>query len=177
MTNVSRAVLTAFAPIALGACATTGSSPSNQIAATGLFDATGTNVGEARFVREGDAVRMIVDVTALPAGAHGIHLHTTGSCEAPGFASAGGHLNPGKRQHGTMNPMGRHMGDLPNLEVASNGRGTLSVTLPGSADTVEADLFDADGTAVVVHADPDDYRTDPSGNSGGRIACGVVARG
>lgn len=177
MPPISRLALVALAPVVLAACATTGAAGSDQIAAAGLFNAQGTNVGEARFLRDGDAIRMIVEVTALPAGTHGIHLHTTGLCEAPGFTSAGGHLNPGKRQHGAMNPMGSHLGDLPNLEVATDGHGSLSMVLPGSAGAVEADLFDADGTAVVVHAGPDDYKSDPSGNSGGRIACGVVARG
>lgn len=161
----------------LAACATVGGPRSEQIAAAGLFSANGVSVGEARFVRTGSKLEMIVTANGLPAGPHGIHLHTTGRCDAPGFASAGGHLNPGGRQHGMNNPMGRHLGDLPNLEVASDGRGSLTVPLAGDAAVIEAQLFDADGTAVVIHASADDYRTDPSGNSGGRIACGVVARG
>lgn len=177
MPPITRLSLLALSPLALAACATTGAIESTQIAAAGLFDAKGANVGEARFLREGDTVRMVVDVTALPAGPHGIHLHTTGSCEAPGFTSAGGHLNPAKRQHGAMNPMGSHLGDLPNLQVTSSGHGHLSATLAGPAAEVEADLFDADGTAVVVHGGPDDYKSDPAGNAGARIACGVVARG
>ena len=105
-----------------------------------------------------------------------MHLHTTGSCDTPEFASAGSHLNPGNRQHGSANPAGSHLGDLPNLTIGSGGTGTVSATLPGTRDQVLAQTFDGDGTAIVVHAGPDDYRTDPSGNSGGRIACGVLTR-
>ena len=115
-------------------------------------------------------------MVGLSPGAHGVHLHTTGSCTAPDFASAGAHLNPGGHQHGTSNPAGPHLGDLPNITVGSAGTGTVSATLSGTREDVLARLFDADGTAVVVHANADDYRTDPSGNSGGRIACGVLTR-
>jgi Cu-Zn family superoxide dismutase len=100
-----------------------------------------------------------------------------GSCEGPAFTSAGGHLNPGARQHGTLNPAGSHTGDLPNLTVTSNGTGTLSAELSGTKAELEAALFDADGTALVIHAAADDYKTDPTGNSGARIACGVLKRG
>ena len=85
-------------------------------------------------------------------------------------------MNPSGHQHGTDNPNGSHMGDLPNLVISSNGTGTLSAVLRGTRSNVEAALFDADGTAIVIHADADDYRTDPTGNSGGRIACGVLSR-
>ncbi|WP_338467042.1 superoxide dismutase family protein [Novosphingobium sp. ZN18A2] len=159
------------------ACATIGGPRTEQVAAAGLLTANGTSVGEARFMRTGDRLEMLVSAYGLPPGPHGIHLHTTGSCVAPGFTSAGGHLNPGGSRHGMNNPRGRHLGDLPNLEVGHDGSGRLTVPLPGPADAIEADLFDADGTAVVIHAGPDDYRTDPSGNSGGRIACSVVSRG
>jgi Cu-Zn family superoxide dismutase len=109
-------------------------------------------------------------------GVHGVHLHMVGSCEAPDFESAGAHLNPEGREHGTQNPAGAHLGDLPNVTIGRSGAGTVSVTLPGSRDAVLSRLFDADGTAVVVHASPDDYRSDPSGNSGARVACGVLTR-
>lgn len=101
----------------------------------------------------------------------------TGRCEGPAFTSAGGHLNPGEKQHGTLNPAGSHTGDLPNLNIVSNGAGTLSVELSGTRAELEAALFDADGTALVIHATADDYKTDPTGNSGARIACGVLTRG
>ena len=99
-----------------------------------------------------------------------------GACEAPGFESAGGHLNPEMRQHGMQNPAGPHLGDLPNVTTDRAGVGAVSAALPGTRDAVLSRLFDADGTAIVVHASADDYRTDPSGNSGSRIACGVLSR-
>jgi len=97
-----------------------------------------------------------------------LHLHAVGRCEGPKFDSAGPHWNPAGRQHGHLNPAGSHLGDLPNLTVSANGRGALNFLVRGG-------LVDADGTALVIHAKPDDYRTDPSGSSGDRIACAVLA--
>lgn len=105
-----------------------------------------------------------------------MHLHAVGKCEAPAFASAGGHLNPGSRQHGVDNPHGAHLGDLPNLLADTSDAGSLTATLHKTIPDLLAQLFDADDTAVVIHASADDYRTDPSGNSGSRIACGVFTR-
>jgi Cu-Zn family superoxide dismutase len=111
---------------------------------------------------------LTIQGAGLPPGDHGLHLHEKGLCEGPAFASAGGHWNPTARKHGRDNPAGAHLGDLPNLGVAATRNGTASFTLPPGAR-------DADGTALVIHAKPDDYRTDPSGNSGNRIACAVIA--
>jgi Cu-Zn family superoxide dismutase len=116
------------------------------------------------------------NVSGQASGEHGIHLHTTGKCEAPGFTSAGGHLNPTEHQHGSLNPAGPHVGDLPNIIVGPDGNGMIESRLTGTAADILANLFDADGTAIVLHAGPDDYKTDPSGNSGGRIACGALLR-
>ena len=132
--------------------------------------------GTAQLLASGAQVNISVAAIGVSPGAHGVHLHMTGSCEAPDFTSAGGHLNPDGRQHGHENPAGAHLGDLPNLTTGNAGAGTVSATLRGSREEVLARLFDADGTAVVVHASADDYRTDPSGNSGARIACGVLTR-
>ena len=97
---------------------------------------------------------------------------------SPVFESAGDHFNPTKAQHGSANPRGPHAGDLPNITIDANGRGHLEATLKRvSIETGARSLFDADGSAIVIHADPDDLRTDPSGNSGARIACGVIVRG
>ena len=112
----------------------------------------------------------MVDASGLTRGVHGVHIHETGKCEGPAFASAGAHWNPTMKMHGRDNPMGAHEGDLPNLMIGTDGRGSISIDVPGTS----AQLLDADGAAVVIHADPDDYKTDPSGNSGGRIACGVL---
>lgn len=108
----------------------------------------------------------------LPAGTHGIHLHMTGKCEPPRFDSAGPHFNPANKKHGTDNPDGPHQGDLPNVEVAAGGALNQVLNVPGL--TMEQ-LADADGTALVIHAKPDDNKTDPSGESGDRIACALVA--
>ncbi len=146
-------------PVAGGAAAT-----------AALRTAAGEDAGRATATEVAGGVRFTVDVKGMPAGAHGAHVHTTGRCDAPGFETAGGHWNPTGMKHGTMNPQGPHQGDIPNLIVDSGGRGTVAATVPGAT---MAGLLDADGAAFVVHAGPDDLKTDPSGNSGGRIACGV----
>ena len=135
-----------------------------------LHDASGAEVGHATATTVAGGVRFTADLHGLPAGTHGIHIHTVGLCDAPGFTTAGGHWNPTGMKHGSMNPQGPHEGDLPNLIVGNDGRGTVALVVPGAAI---ATLLDADGAAIVVHAGADDLMTDPSGNSGGRIACGV----
>ncbi len=116
-------------------------------------------------------------LTGLPPGERAIHIHAVGQCEAPGFTSAGPHWNPADRQHGTENPQGPHHGDMPNITVGADS--TVSVQVTTTAGTLRQTdaLLDADGAAVVIHAGADDYRTDPSGNAGDRIACGVVGAG
>lgn len=146
------------------------------VAAATLRGADGAPKGTASLISNGATLNLALSVSGLPAGQHGAHLHTVGSCDAPAFTTAGAHLNPHGKQHGTQNPQGSHLGDLPNLVVAADGTGSLTIPLVGTAAGVEALLFDADGTSIVVHAGPDDYLTDPSGNSGGRIACGVLTR-
>lgn len=141
-----------------------------------LRDPEGTTLARATLSQEGGGVRLVLAAAGLPAGTYGAHIHMTGRCDAPDFASAGDHWNPTHRQHGRDNPQGAHMGDLPNLTVAADGTGEVSfdiagATLRGSDGDA---VLDADGAAVIVHAGPDDYRTDPSGNSGARIACGVI---
>lgn len=105
---------------------------------------------------------------------HGLHLHAVGTCQGPKFESAGPHWNPDNKQHGTENPQGPHKGDLPNVTVAADGTLAQTLTLAG---VNMAELRDADGTALVLHAQADDNKTDPSGNSGDRIACAVIAAG
>src|SRR4029453_4944602 len=112
--------------------------------------------------RAGDGIVLKLKVSGLAPGFHGTHLHTTGACDGPAFTSAGAHLNPHGKMHGSENPQGSHMADLPNIMVWPGGSGEFSAPLSGSAPELEAFLFDADGTAIVIHASADDYRTDPS---------------
>lgn len=146
--------------------------PNGAGATATLHTADGAEVGTAMAMEVAGGLRYTLDVRGLPAGTHGAHVHTVGRCDAPDFTTAGGHWNPTAAKHGSMNPAGPHEGDLPNLLIGSDGRGTLGVTIPGG--TI-ATLLDTDGAAIVVHAGPDDLMTDPAGNSGGRIACGVFA--
>jgi superoxide dismutase, Cu-Zn family len=141
-----------------------------------ITDAQGKMVGVAALSAiKGDGVRIVVTVNGLMPGMHGIHIHTVGKCEGPAFASAGGHFNPTMKMHGKDNPMGPHAGDLLNITVDAKGhaKATLvasGVTLGPGANS----LFHDGGTALVIHATADDYKTDPAGNSGARIACGVI---
>src|SRR5262245_16528479 len=150
----------------------------DPVAVAQLKDANGKTVGRAVFVQDDGSVSVIVDITELPPGQKGVHVHTVGRCEPPTFESAGEHLNPTGAQHGSANPRGPHTGDLPNISIDSAGRGHLEFTLRRvSVEAGSRSLFDADGSSVVIHADPDDLRTDPDGKSGARIACGVIRRG
>ena len=120
---------------------------------------------------------MNISGVGMPAGVHGIHLHEKGLCEGPKFESAGGHWNPTAKKHGRDNPEGAHAGDLANLTVAADGTASVSIPVAGAKmSSGEMMLADADGTALVIHAKADDYKTDPSGASGDRIACAVVAK-
>jgi superoxide dismutase, Cu-Zn family len=174
-----RKTMTAATVMALGlvGCADkvdTGAPVAGAIMATAaLRTAAGTDAGRATATDVEGGLRFTLDVRNVPAGTHGAHVHTTGRCDPPAFESAGPHWNPNAAQHGTMNPQGPHTGDLPNLIVGNDGRGTIAITVPGAT---MAGLLDADGSAMMIHAGADDLRTDPSGNSGGRIVCGVFQR-
>jgi len=136
-----------------------------------LMKADGTAVGAATAMAvEGGRVAVAVSVYGMTPGKHGVHVHTVGAC-TPTFAAAGGHWNPGSMTHGLNDPAGQHAGDMPNVEVGADGTGTLTYTLAPGATL--AGMLDADGSAFVVHAGEDDQRTDPAGNSGDRVACGV----
>lgn len=143
-----------------------------------LFDAEGRNHGHASLVEVPGGILLDVRAEGLPPGQHGVHVHAIGSCAAPDFASAGGHWNPQGREHGSDNAMGPHMGDLPNLVVDSSGTARLKALLPGGhLRRGDNPLLDADGAALIVHADKDDMKTNPSGNSGARTLCGVIKSG
>lgn len=151
-------------------------SDSRPLAIARLAAADGSPAGTAEIRIAGKTLQLVIAATNVSPGPHGAHVHMIGQCNAPDFASAGGHLNPMGHGHGTQNPAGSHMGDLPNIVVSESGKAELAFALPGDASEWEARMFDADGSAVVIHAAADDYRTDPSGNSGARIACGVFTR-
>ncbi len=143
-----------------------------------ILDKQGTAIGTAKLTPAGPGggVRIRLEAASLPPGPHGFHVHETGKCEAPDFASAGAHFNPGARKHGLNNPEGPHTGDLPNLEADQQGKVSLDfvakqLTLePGQPNS----LRKPGGTAFVIHEKADDLQTDPAGNAGGRIGCGAV---
>ncbi|MCC3371607.1 superoxide dismutase family protein [Cohnella sp. REN36] len=142
-----------------------------------IINAKGEEVGQAQIAQVQGAVRIHLEAKHLPPGAHGIHIHETGRCDPPDFKSAGEHLNPEKKQHGFHNPKGFHAGDLPNIQVAADG--TVSADLESKNLTLAKgaphSLLKPGGTAIVIHEKADDYVTDPSGNSGNRIACGRIS--
>ncbi len=140
-----------------------------------LRDTAGKQVGTADFTSVDGGVRVTLKVKGVAPGLHGFHVHELGSCVAPEFKSAGGHFNPDDKKHGVVNPSGAHVGDLDNLTVDVKGDGSGEfVVLRASLDSTSGSLLKKDGTSVVLHADPDDLKSDPAGNSGMRIACGVI---
>lgn len=160
----------------------TGSGPISEAPAVPLVDGAGKIIGEVRGGDSDEGAVFEVVARELPPGVHGMHLHSVGRCEGPKFESAGPHWNPTNAQHGTDNPRGPHFGDLPNITVGPDGtfRGTVTIVNSYLDETrmrrgPAQPILDADGSALVIHAAPDDNRTDPSGNSGDRIACAALA--
>lgn len=142
-------------------------------------DAKGNQIGTARLIQTPNGVLIEAVLSNLPSGEHGFHIHQTGRCDAAdGFKSAGGHYSPSKREHGFMVDGGPHAGDMPNQFVSSDGK--LHTHVSNSHVSLmqgEGSLFKGDGTALVIHAKADDYRSQPSGDAGDRIACAVIERG
>ncbi len=146
-----------------------------QVAKAELKDADGKVVGDINLSQTPDGVLMRVAVKGLPAGDLAFHVHAVGICQAP-FLTAGPHFNPGNKKHGLELPEGPHAGDMPNLHIPPSGNLTVEVlnTEITLARGKPNSVFDSDGSAVVVHANADDYKTDPAGNAGDRIACGII---
>ncbi|MCJ8010050.1 Cu-Zn family superoxide dismutase [Lederbergia wuyishanensis] len=143
-----------------------------------MINTEGVKVGNATVTETTEGVKILLEAEGLDPGTKAIHLHQTGKCEAPDFKSAGGHYNPGQREHGFDNPRGFHAGDLPNIEVTEKGTVNVEITAPnvtlkqGEKNT----LLDEDGSALVIHVQKDDYKTNPAGNAGDRIVCGVIKK-
>ncbi len=168
------AVVTSF-------CAVTGSAQAKPITkkTVELKDAKGNSVGTATIVSKGKGVEVKLDLKDLPPGEHAVHFHQNAKCDPPDFKSAGGHFNPTGKQHGFDNPNGHHAGDMPNFTVKPNGTAKATVkdddVVLGNGSQPNS-LFANGGTSIIIHAKADDMKTDPSGNSGDRIACGAITQ-
>lgn len=160
---------------ALGVACVASLSAHAQTAKAMLKDAGGKDVGTVDLVQTPHGVLLKLSLKGIAAGEHAFHVHAVGKCEPP-FTTAGGHFNPGSRKHGMEAADGAHAGDMPNLHVPASGELVIEVANPaislvkGQPNSV----FDADGSAIVIHAKADDYKSDPAGNAGDRIACGIV---
>ncbi len=175
----STAVLAAIAIAACGGQARgpEGAKLPDVTASASLVDTAGARVGVASFSEADGSTQLGVSVTGLEPGEHGMHIHETGSCTPPSFESAGGHFNPASKQHGLLNPEGAHAGDMPNLVVEADGSADTTFTVsPSLLAQGPGSMIGTEKRAFVIHADPDDQKTDPSGNSGARVVCGVIER-
>ena len=141
-----------------------------------MRDSTGAELGRVTLTETPQGIQVSGQLRGVPAGEHGFHIHTTGSCE-PTFEAAGGHWNPTNAQHGFEVQGGPHFGDMRNITVGADGSITAQGTTAGGTLQGQNGLLDADGAAVMIHANPDDYKSQPSGDAGARVACGVVQMG
>jgi Cu-Zn family superoxide dismutase len=165
----------ALAVLAAGCASMSTSSTSSPAARAALAPTAGNQTsGEVRFEPRGDEVRVVAKVSGLAPGGHGFHIHEKGDCRAPDAMSAAGHFNPTGKPHGDPARADHHGGDMPMLVADAAGIATLDVAI--DTVTIGGGATDLVGRAVIVHKDADDYRTQPTGNSGARVACGVIAR-
>ncbi|MFN3475232.1 MAG: superoxide dismutase family protein [Blastomonas sp.] len=161
-------------PVDTAADSSATATATSQQAMASLKTADGRDVGTVTATEMAGGISIAVSATGLTPGDRGIHVHTTGQCDGPKFETAGGHWNPVGAKHGLSNPQGAHYGDMPNLTIASDGTGKMEYMI---RDAGLAEMLDDDGAALVIHAGADDQMTDPAGDSGDRIACGVFGRG
>ena len=168
-----RTILILGSALLASACAMNENMSQPPSARATLISAQGEARGEVLLTETASGIDVRVNARGLAAGARAVHVHAVGRCDAPDFTTAGPHWNPTGRQHGTENPQGPHRGDMPNLDVRGDGTAELRFQIVGARLD---GMLDDDGASVVIHAGPDDYRSDPAGNSGARIACGVVMR-
>lgn len=159
--------------VAVGLAIATPAFAADQATAV-LKDPDGKEVGKVTLTAVPTGVLLDADLTALPPGDHAFHIHETGKCEAPDFKSAGGHFNPEEDEHGLMNKAGPHAGDMPNIHVPESGQ--LRIEVLNQMVHMGRGLFDEDGSAIVIHEGADDYKSDPAGDAGARIACGVIEK-
>jgi superoxide dismutase, Cu-Zn family len=142
-----------------------------------LSDGQGKSVGTAELSPAAQGVSIRLNLMNLPPGEHAIHVHTVAKCEGPAFTTAGPHLNPDMKHHGLQNPDGPHAGDMPNFTVAADGTAKAAVVAPGVTMGDDShSVFTNGGTALVIHEKADDMKSDPAGNAGARVACGVIAK-
>lgn len=158
--------------LAIGLAARVGA---QEVAEGKFINGQGKEVGTVHIEHMPSATLFLLDLHDMPPGAHGIHIHAVSKCDPPAFDTAGPHFNPTNSQHGMKNPKGPHAGDLPNITIPASGKLETTIMVAGMRQWEgEGGILDGDGASLVIHANPDDYMTDPSGNSGARIACAKI---
>jgi superoxide dismutase, Cu-Zn family len=167
-----------FIVLAIPACGGNSTPTPTPTAEATLVDPQGNEVGKATLEETDKGVKINLTVKNLPPGEHAFHIHEQALCDAPDFTTAGGHYNPFGKKHGLKNPEGPHAGDLPNITIGSDGRGSFEIMAPlvTLKSGEKNSLFHPGGTSLMIHQDPDDHVSDPAGHAGPRIACGPIVK-